>query len=66
MKPPRHSGSPSRQRKGDCFMHEPRYAGEQAFSCEEVAPLHSLPSPRFSACASEQRIGGFHVESSVN
>jgi DNA-directed RNA polymerase specialized sigma24 family protein len=22
-------GSPSRQRKGDCFMHEPHYAGQQ-------------------------------------
>ena len=29
MKLPKHSGSPSRQRKRDCFMHEPHYAGQQ-------------------------------------
>ena len=33
MKPPRHSGSPSRQRKGDCFMHEPQYAGHTRNTC---------------------------------
>src|SRR3984893_4280221 len=33
MKPPRHSGSPSQQRKADCFMHEPPYAGHTRNTC---------------------------------
>src|SRR3984893_16209411 len=33
MKPPRHSGSPSRQRKGDCFMRGPHYAGHARNTC---------------------------------
>jgi DNA-directed RNA polymerase specialized sigma24 family protein len=29
LKLPKHSGSPSRQRRRDCFMREPHYAGQQ-------------------------------------
>jgi hypothetical protein len=29
------------------------HSRKKILSCEEVAPLHSFPTPRFSACASE-------------
>src|ERR1700731_1249786 len=33
MKPPRNSGSPSRQRRGGCFMRGPHYAGDTRNTC---------------------------------